>query len=239
MTYARTQLDSAGAFTVPITTRLVRGAFDSHTTTSCGGFSQDEGEKIIGACYTNRGNTPGGYVQLTIYPYLDLNGYPQGRCDKGITPYQLTCDTACGSPVNPKTGAPQTCWACDQGRGGEGTCSGGPKSILENFSGKIPAADRDKFEIVVGETGWPSKGTSPACAISQQTVWQDTNAWYCRENPYGYDSLNAPSYIRNVSWFMWRDCPYKRGMTGNEMDAYWGLHSTGASASDGKLKFAL
>ncbi len=238
MGYVRQRLNDAGATSVPVTTRMVRGAFDSHTTTSCGGLSQSEGEQIIEACYNNRGGSD-GYLQLTIYPYLDLNGYPQGRCDKGITPYQLTCDTACGSPVNPKTGAAQLCYACDGGRQAEGSCSGGPLSILEYFTGSLPEDARNKFRIVLGETGWPSQGLSPSCAQSMQTAWMDTNDWFGRTNPYNQSSLNAPSFIRDVMWFMWRDCPYKRGVTGQELDAYWGLMSTGVTASDGQLKFPI
>ena len=238
MGYVRQRLDDAGATSVPVSTRMVRGAFDSNTTTSCGGLSQSEGEKIIEACYNNRGSSD-GYLQLTIYPYLDLNGYPQGRCDKGITAYQLTCDTACGSPVNPKTGAAQLCYACDGGRQAEGSCSGGPLSILENFTGLLPETAKGKFQIVLGETGWPSQGLSPDCAQSMQTAWTDTNDWFGRINPYNQSSLNAPSFIRDVMWFMWRDCPYKRGVTGQELDAYWGLMSTGTTAGDGQLKFPI
>ncbi|MBW1780703.1 MAG: hypothetical protein JRL30_08170 [Deltaproteobacteria bacterium] len=238
MGYVRQRLDDAGATSVPVTTRMVRGAFDSHTTTSCGGLSQSEGEQIIQACYNNRGSSD-GYLQLTIYPYLDLNGYPQGRCDKGITPYQLTCDTACGSPVNPQTGQIQTCYACDAGRQAEGSCSGGPLSILEYFTGLLPEEAKAKFQIVLGETGWPSQGLTPSCAQSMQTAWTDTNDWFGRINPYNQPSLNAPSFIRDVMWFMWRDCPYKRGVTGQELDAYWGLMSTGITAGDGQLKFPI
>jgi exo-beta-1,3-glucanase (GH17 family) len=238
MDYARKRLDEAGATSVPVTTRMVRGAFDSHTTTSCGGLSQSEGEQIIDACYKNRGSS-NGYIQLTIYPYLDLSGYPQGRCQTGITAYQLTCDTACGSPVNPQTDAAQTCYACDQGRDAEGSCSGGPLSILENFTGLLPDPAKSDFQIVLGETGWPSQGVSPACALSMKTAWTDTNDWFARINPYNQSSLNAPAFIRNVAWFMWRDCPYKRGVTGQELDAYWGLMSTGINASDGQLKFPI
>ena len=238
MDYARKRLDEAGATSVPVTTRMVRGAFDSHTTTSYGGLSQSEGEQIIEACYRNRGSS-NGYIQLTIYPYLDLDGYPEGRCDTGITAYQLTCDTACGSPVNPKTSAAQTCYACDQGRNGEGSCSGGSLSILENFTGLLPAQAKADFQIVLGETGWPSQGTDPTCALSMKTAWTDTNDWFSRINPYNQSSLNAPAFIRSVAWFMWRDCPYKRGATGKELDAYWGLMSTGDNAGDGQLKFPI
>ncbi len=238
MDYVRQKLDAAGAASVPVTTRMVRGAFDSHTTTSCGGLTQSDGEKVIEACYTNRGSSD-GYIQLTIYPYLDLNGYPQGRCDKGINAYQLTCDTACGKPVNPKTGAAQLCYACDAGRQAEGSCSGGPLSILKYFTGLLPEGAKNKFQIVLGETGWPSQGLSPDCAQSMQTAWTDTNDWFGRTDPYNQSSLNAPSFIRNVMWFMWRDCPYKRGATGQKLDAYWGLKSTGVNAADGTLKFPI
>ena len=238
MDYARKSLDEAGATLVPVTTRMVRGAFDSNTKTSCGGLSQTEGEQIIEACYRNRGSS-NGYIQLTVYPYLDLNGYPQGRCDTGITAYQLTCDTACGSPVNPKTNAAQICYACDAGRNAEGSCSGGSLSILEHFTGMLTEQAKENFQIVLGETGWPSQGVSPDCALSMKTAWTDTNDWFARIDPYNQSSLNAPAFIRNVAWFMWRDCPYKRGATGQELDAYWGLMSTGTNAADGQLKFPI
>jgi len=238
MDYARKRLDDAGATSVPVTTRMVRGAFDSNTKTSCGGLSQTEGEQIIEACYRNRGSS-NGYIQLTVYPYLDLDGYTQGRCDTGITAYQLTCDTACGSPVNPKTSATQTCYACDAGRDAEGSCSGGSLSILEHFTGTLTQQAKADFQIVLGETGWPSQGVSPDCALPMKTAWTDTNDWFARINPYNQSSLNAPSFIRDVAWFMWRDCPYKRGATGQELDAYWGLMSTGTTAADGQLKFPI
>lgn len=239
MDYARTSLDAAGATSVPVTTRMSRSAFDSHTITSCGGLSQSEGEQIIDACYRNRGSS-NGYIQLNIYPYMDLNGYPDGRCDTGITAYQLTCDTACGSPVNPETGVAQTCYACDMGRDAEGSCSGGPLSILENFTGLLSATAKANFQIVIGETGWPSQGLSPACAQSMETAWNDTNDWFSRIDPYNQSSLNAPAFVLDVVWFMWRDCPYKRSLPPyQELDAYWGLMSTGVNADDGQLKFPI
>jgi len=238
MDYARNRLDDAGATSVPVTTRMVRGAFDSNTKTSCGGLSQTEGEQIIEACYRNRGSSK-GYIQLTVYPYLDLDGYTQGRCDTGITAYQLTCDTACGSPVNPNSSAAQTCYACAENRDAEGSCSGGSLSILEHFTGTLTQQAKADFQIVLGETGWPSKAVSPDCALPMKTAWTDTNDWFARINPYNQSSLNAPSFIRDVAWFMWRDCPYKRGATGQELDAYWGLMSTGATAADGQLKFPI